>query len=68
MSPKKEWLISHSEEEDGNTGHNDYTVAIVDNPLYAENEGEVDAYLKEELGEEEEDLEVYSSLYTCPII
>lgn len=54
---KKEWLINQNEEEDGNASLKDYTVAVVDNPLYAENEGDVDAYMKE-LGEDEEELEV----------
>ena len=47
---KKDMLIN--EEEDGKS----YTeVAVVDNPLYAENEGEVAAYLGEDLGKTEED-------------
>ena len=47
---KKEMLIN--EEGDGRS----YTeVAVVDNPLYAENEGDVAAYLGEDLEKPEED-------------
>ncbi len=44
-----------NEEGDGKS----YTeVAVVDNPLYAENEGDVEAYLGEDIEKpEEEDLE-----------
>jgi hypothetical protein len=46
---KKERLVY--EEEDGKS----YTeVAVVDNPLYAENEGDVAAYLEEDEKPEEE--------------
>ena len=37
-------------------------MAVVDNPLYAENEGDVEAYLKEDLAaehEEDEDNKVH---------
>lgn len=48
---KKERLIS-SDDAEGK----DYTeVAVVDNPLYAENEGDVEAYLKEDLTAEHEE-------------
>ena len=45
-------LINSNEDEDGG-GYTE--VAVVDNPLYAENEGDVAAYMKEELGEEHEE-------------
>ena len=49
---KKEKLIN--EEEDGKS----YTeVAVVDNPLYAENEGDVEAYLEEDAEKPEEEFE-----------
>ena len=47
---KKEILIN--EEQDSKS----YTeVAVVDNPLYAENEGEVEGYLKETLEAEHDE-------------
>ena len=51
---KKEKLVNSNEDEDGG-----YTeVAVVDNPLYAENEGEVAAYLGEEIEKAEDEAEV----------
>jgi DNA-binding phage protein len=50
-----------NEEEDGKS----YTeVAVVDNPLYAENEGEVESYLKETLATEQDEdiIEVQHSI------
>ena len=48
---KKERLVS-SDDAEGK----DYTeVAVVDNPLYAENEGDVEAYLKEDLAAEHDE-------------
>ena len=47
---KKKKLVDNTEEEDGG-GYTE--VAVVDNPLYAENEGEVAAYLNEELENDE---------------
>ena len=59
VTKKNQKLINSDElEEDDNDDHNDYTVAVVDNPLYAENEGDIDNYIKEELGEDEDELEV----------
>ena len=55
---KKERLVNDNDAEE-----KDYTeVAVVDNPLYGENEGDVEAYLKEDLAtehEEDETNEVY---------
>ena len=54
---KKERLVDSNEEGDGKS----YTeVAVVDNPLYAENEGDVEAYLAEDIEkpEDEDELEV----------
>lgn len=53
---KKERLVNSNGEEEG---HEDYTVAVVDNPLYAENEGELNDYLKEEFEEDKDGLEVW---------
>jgi hypothetical protein len=51
---KKERLVN-SDDAEGK----DYTeVAVVDNPLYAENEGDVEAYLKEDLAAEYEEDEI----------
>ena len=58
---KKEMLINSNEDEDGRS----YTeVAVVDNPLYAENEGEIATYLKEEVGAEHAEgiIEVWHAL------
>ena len=45
-------LINSNEEQDGG-GYTE--VAVVDNPLYAENEGEVAAYMKENLAAEHDE-------------
>ena len=50
-------MVDSNEEGDGKS----YTeVAVVDNPLYAENEGDVEAYLAEDIEkpEDEDELEV----------
>ena len=58
---KKEMLINSNEEQDGRS----YTeVAVVDNPLYAENEGDVATYMKEDLAAEHDEdiIEVQHSI------
>lgn len=54
---KKERLVNDYDDKDDNADPGDYTVAVVDNPLYAENEGDVEAYMKEELGMDEDELQ-----------
>lgn len=55
---KKERFKNEDEED-----RDDYTVAVVDNPLYAENEA--DTFMKEELGEYEDEIQVINNITTC---
>ena len=59
---KKERLINGN---DDNIRDGEFSeVAVVDNPLYAENEGDIDAYMKEELATEHEDNETEVHVHT----
>ena len=60
---KKERLINGNDDDIKDGGYTE--VAVVDNPLYAENEGEVDTYLKEELAteHEEDEIEVHTIIH-----
>ena len=52
---KRRQFKNSDEDEQDDVNNSEYTVAIVDNPLYAENEGDIDEFFNTELeGEEEE--------------
>ena len=52
---KRRQFKNSDEDERDDVNNSEYTVAIVDNPLYAENEGDIDEFFNTELeGEEEE--------------
>ena len=55
---KKERLGGSNEDErdDDDDVREGDTFAVVENPLYGENEGDIDAYLKEELEETEKEV------------
>lgn len=63
---KKDKLVNSYDvdEENNDAQSGDYTVAVVNNPLYAENEGDIDTYLKEELAGREDELEVLDSAWS----
>ena len=68
MSKKDEKLIQPGGDDDINIGQDvddnldaqddRYSIAVVENPLYAEHEGAVVSYHKAEEGEEEEEVKV----------
>ena len=54
---KKRQFKNADDDEQDDVNNSEYTVAIVDNPLYAENEGDIDEFFKTELEGEEEQRE-----------